>query len=67
MMINYNCDDPKQRGYWYDGCITKKVHTFSHQVLCIQASSNGACVHACMPVCLFVCGVRVCNFLVPSY
>ncbi|XP_065904342.1 E3 ubiquitin-protein ligase UHRF1-like [Dysidea avara] len=27
MMINHNCDDPKQRGYWYDGCVTKKYTT----------------------------------------
>ena len=24
-MVNYNFDSPKERGFWYDGTITKKV------------------------------------------
>ena len=25
VMVNYNPDHPRQRGYWYDGTITRKV------------------------------------------
>ena len=28
-MVNYNFDTPKERGFWYDGCITKKVRGYS--------------------------------------
>lgn len=24
-MVNYNSDSPKERGYWYDAIITRKV------------------------------------------
>lgn len=25
VMVNYNCDEPKQRGYWYDMVVKNKV------------------------------------------
>ena len=25
VMVNYNSDHPKERGYWYDAIITRKV------------------------------------------
>lgn len=24
VMVNYNADHPKERGFWYDACITRK-------------------------------------------
>ena len=26
-MANYNCDEPKERGFWYDVQVTRKVNT----------------------------------------
>lgn len=26
VMVNYNSDRPNQRGFWYDGIITRKVN-----------------------------------------
>lgn len=28
VMVNYNFDSPKERGFWYDGSITKKASSF---------------------------------------
>lgn len=27
LMANYNCDEPKERGFWYDVQVTRKVKT----------------------------------------
>ncbi|CAI8022609.1 E3 ubiquitin-protein ligase UHRF1, partial [Geodia barretti] len=33
VMVNYNFDSPKERGFWYDGAITKKVNE-GRQLFC---------------------------------
>ena len=27
LMANYNCDEPKERGFWYDVQVTRKVNS----------------------------------------
>ena len=43
-MVNYNFDCPKERGFWYDGAITKKVRghlSFSQiSVVCVVSCCN---------------------------
>ena len=29
LMANYNCDEPSERGFWYDVKVTRKVEFFS--------------------------------------
>lgn len=33
VMVNYNCDEPKQRGYWYDMVVKDKKETRSYKEL----------------------------------
>ncbi|XP_030852333.1 E3 ubiquitin-protein ligase UHRF1 isoform X2 [Strongylocentrotus purpuratus] len=33
VMVNYNCDEPKQRGYWYDMVVKNKKETRSYKEL----------------------------------
>ena len=30
LMANYNCDEPKERGFWYDVKVTRKVRRHIH-------------------------------------
>ena len=33
VMVNYNSDVPKERGFWYDGIITRKASCYSYRIL----------------------------------
>lgn len=36
VMVNYNPDDPKERGYWYDAEIQKKRETRTLREICAK-------------------------------
>lgn len=36
VMVNYNPDDPKERGYWYDAEIQKKRETRTQREICAK-------------------------------
>ena len=47
VMVNYNSDFPKERGFWYDAVITRKVDR--HRELYAKLVLGYACVlHVCM-------------------
>ena len=50
-MVNYNSDSPKERGFWYDAIITRKVGGWQSCPLSVLVGNEGKKGHELeMPV-----------------